>query len=189
MRIQIFFFSFFMWFVRVWLRRNRMYTIEDLEGGAYDGDSSLVMKCFAQKVKKGHQPLDVNCRTPDGKTPIQCCFEGLLAADAKALEQEREREAKGIEEDVENADQAGKKIAMSGIRGMMSGMRSIGKIMGAIEDPVQKYNKTLATLLSMGADVHMAQDPQHSPGYSLMHLAAATGNCKRLTWLTTKVSV
>ncbi|GMI13946.1 hypothetical protein TrLO_g7624 [Triparma laevis f. longispina] len=184
-RVQIFLFSFFMWFVRVWLRRNRVYTVEDLEGGAYDGDNVLVMKCFSQKLKKGDKPLNVNSRTPDGKTPLQCCFEGLLNADRKALEKSKQEEEKANEEDKDAGEKT--KMVKSGLRGMMSGMKSIAKIAGVIQDPIQKYNKTLATLLSMGADVHLAQDPDHSQGYSLMHLAAQAGNCKRLVWLTTKL--
>ncbi|GMH85035.1 hypothetical protein TrST_g12842 [Triparma strigata] len=185
MRVQIFFFSFFMWFVRVWLRRNRIYTVEDLEGGAYDGDNTLVMKCFSQKLQKGMKPLDVNSRTPDGKTPLQCCFQGLLAADKRALEKSKEDALKAAEEDAGAGDAA--KMVKSGLRGMMSGMNRIAKITGIKTDPIARYNKTLATLLSMGADVHLAQDPDSSQGYSLMHLAAQAGNCKRLTWLTTKL--
>ena len=188
-RLQIFIFSIGMAVLRVWFKRNRVYTIDDLEGGAYDGDNALVVKCFAQRLRKGQEKLDVNGRTPDGKTPIQCCFEGLLVADERALELSREREKEEAEKIADAIESGEDEVKIKGkmvLSGMMSGIKSVAKMTGVISDPVSRYNKTLSTLLSMGADVHLPQSVDSSPGFYLCHLAAAAGNCKRLAWLLTK---
>ena len=87
-RVYVFFYAIYMEIMRVWLKRDHVYTIDDLEGGAYDGDNSLVVKCFAQRLRKGAAKLDVNGRTPDGKTPLMCCFEGLLKADSGEIDRQ-----------------------------------------------------------------------------------------------------
>ena len=188
-RLQIFATSIFLYLYRIITRHNRIYTYDDLEGGAYDGDNSLVVRCFAQKLKKGMKKLDVNGRTPDGKTPIQCCFEGLLDVDRRGKEEEKKKadeEAEKIAEAVEEGESETKVRGRMILSGMMTGLNRVAKMTGIKSDPVKKYNKTLATLLSMGADVLLPQDVDSSPGYSLIHLAAEAGNCKRLAWLLTK---
>ncbi|GMH70913.1 hypothetical protein TrRE_jg3884 [Triparma retinervis] len=188
-RLQIAMTSIFLYLYRVITRHNRIYTYDDLEGGAYDGDNSLVVRCFAQKLRKGTAKLNVNGRTPDGKTPIQCCFEGLLDVDRRAKEEEKKKdaeEAERIAEAVEDGEGEAKVRGRMLLSGMMTGLNRVAKIAGIKVDPVKKYNRTLATLLSMGADVLLPQDVESSDGYSLIHLAAAAGNCKRLAWLLTK---
>jgi len=168
--IYVVLFAIYMELMRAWRRRYRVYTIDDLEGGAYDGDNALVVKCFAQRVMKGQQRLDVNGRTPEGKTPLQCCFEGLLQADL------------GVERD--EADYAsGKKVKSLADK---TGLSMVGKMLGVIDDPITKYNRTLATLLSMKADIHCQQDGNQSEGFTLLHLAAQSGNTKRIGWLLAK---
>jgi len=169
-RIYVFLFSIYMEITRIWLRTGRVYTIEDLEGGAYDGDNGLVVRCFAQTLKKGATPLNVDGRTPDGKTPLMCCFEGLLKADANEGERLR-KQAEGKPAIVQGA----------------SKLFSFGaKMLGVAQDPISKYNKTMATLLGMGADIKVQQDVMSSDGQGLVHLAAAAGNIKRLAWLLAK---
>ena len=69
---------------------------------------------------------------------------------------------------------------------VQTGVNFVGKMLGVIDDPITKYNKTLATLLSMKADIHTQQDGNQSEGFCLIHLAAAAGNTKRIAWLLAK---
>jgi hypothetical protein len=128
-RLYIFFYAIYMEIMRLWLKRGRVYTIEDLEGGAYDGDNSLVVKCFAQKLRKGAKPLQVDGRTPDGKTPLMCCFEGLLRADAE------EAAKKLLEPVAESKSEAVIKGAKTGIMGM-------AKFLGVVQDPIQRCERS-----------------------------------------------
>ena len=169
---------------------GRIYTVEDLEGGAYDGDNGLVVRCFAQNLllnvmkkggvkmlKKGGVKMEVEGLTPDGKTPLMCCFEGLLLADE--AEAARRLEVKKSEEEAPPAAR--------GMQGMLSmGAKATAKAISGPKDPASKYNKTIATLLSMGANINTRQDVRSSEGQGLLHLAAKAGNTKRLVWLLAK---
>ena len=165
--LHVLLFMAYMELTRCWNRRHRVFTIDDLEGGAFDGDNQLVVKCVAQRLGSRQKPLDVNGRTPEGKTPLQCCFEGLLKAD-------------------NGESQSAFKTVKQPTLAEMTGISRIGKLLGVIDDPITKYNKTLATLLSMKADIHTSQDGEQSEGHALIHLAALAGNTKRIAWLLAK---
>jgi hypothetical protein len=168
-RVYVFFYAIYMEIMRIIYKYDKVYTIEDLEGGAYDGDNGLVVRCFAQKLKKGMKPLQVDGRTPDGKTPLMCCFEGLLKADEGELERQL---------------QLKEKAAIS--RGLTNIFSFGAKVMGVSQDPVTRYSKTIATLLGMGADISVQQDVRSSDGSGLLHLAARAGNVERAVWLLTR---